>query len=167
MRRKALAERRIDRVHVGQAPIKGVIDKIEWLDARRIRIVDYKTGRADKSLLAKPDERQPHGGVYRRQLAFYQILVERSRLFSETIDSCMIQWLDPTKDRRFEQREIRFETAEIRSIEALIEKVWNQIQAREFDRGCGQETCAWCALQAKGRYRPEENRIEDSLDEPR
>lgn len=167
LRRKALAEWRIDRVHVGQAPIKGVIDKIEWLDARRIRIVDYKTGNPDKTRLAKPDERQPYGGVYRRQLAFYQILIERSHMFSETIDSCMIQWLDPDKNRRLDKDEIRFEAAEIRMAEALIEKVWNKIQAREFDFGCGQDTCSWCALQAQGRYRPEEERLEDGLDEPR
>ena len=165
--RKAVAERRIDRAHVGQAPVKGVIGKIEWLDSRRIRIVDYKTERPDASKLAAPNDLQPYGGEYRRQLAFYQILLERSRIFPEAVESCVIQWLDPDKNRRFAKAEICFEATEIQAIEALIETVWEKIQAREFDTGCGREGCVWCALQATGRYYPEDERAEEGLDDPR
>ncbi len=145
-RRRAIVERRIDRVELGGVPLTGAIDKIEWLDNGTIRIVDYKTGAPDPKKTAPPDEKQPHGGDYWRQLAFYKILLENARIYPEPVGKTAISWLEPDKRGAFPVAEVAFSGEEIRFMENLIREVYSKIQNRNFDTGCGKEDCSWCRM---------------------
>jgi len=57
-------------------PIKGVIDRLNFIDTERATITDYKTGSQTSRKLQKPTLKEPHGGIYWRQLIFYKILYE-------------------------------------------------------------------------------------------
>lgn len=46
-RKRAIVERRVDKVEYEGVPLSGVLDKIEWLETKGLRIVDYKTGTPD------------------------------------------------------------------------------------------------------------------------
>jgi len=63
-KKRAVVERRINHVELDGVPVSGVLDKIEWLDGGKIRIVDFKTGTPDTSKTAPPDEKNPLGGPY-------------------------------------------------------------------------------------------------------
>jgi len=136
-----------DRVELDGIPMKGIIDKIEWLDQGTLRLVDYKTGTPDLKKVAPPTEDQPLGGEYWRQLAFYQILLEQAHLYPEAVDKTAISWLEPDKRGTFLFIEIRYSPEELRFVEGLIRDVYEKIQQRTFDRGCGKKECPWCQMQ--------------------
>lgn len=166
-RKRAIVERRVDRVEVRGVPIAGVLDKIEWLDQGILRIVDYKTGNPEPKKTAAPNENQAYGGEYWRQLAFYQILLDSARLYPESVGRTAIFWLSPDKRGAFPITEISFTKEEIQFVEGLMVEVYSKIQARSFDTGCGQKDCPWCQMQAERRapegfYRVEEEDLDDA-----
>ena len=146
-RKRAIAERRVDRVELDGIPLTGILDKIEWLDGGLLRIVDYKTGTPDPKKTAAPTESQALGGDYWRQLAFYQILLDKARLYPETVGKTAISWIAPDKRGAFPITEISFSQEELHFVEALIREVYEKIQARAFDTGCGKKDCSWCQMQ--------------------
>jgi DNA helicase II / ATP-dependent DNA helicase PcrA len=165
-RRRAIVERRVDRVEIEGVPITGVIDKIEWLDNGAIRIVDYKTGAPDPKKTTPPDERQPYGGDYWRQLAFYKILLENARIYPESVGKTAISWLEPDKRGAFPVAEISFTGEEIHVMEQLIREVYGKIRNREFTVGCGKDDCDWCRIHrdrtvSEGLGRREEEGLDD------
>jgi DNA helicase-2/ATP-dependent DNA helicase PcrA len=122
------------------------LDKIEWLDGGSLRVVDYKTGTPDPKKTAPPDAKQPLGGEYWRQLAFYKILLENARIYPEKVEKVAISWLEPDRRGAFPIVEISFSNEEIRLVEGLVGEVFEKIQQRQFDTGCGKEDCAWCRM---------------------
>jgi DNA helicase II / ATP-dependent DNA helicase PcrA len=165
-RKRAIVERRVDRVEVNGVPMAGVLDKIEWLDGHQMRIVDFKTGQPDPKKTAAPDEKQPYGGDYWRQLAFYQLLLENARIYPEKVGKTAIAWLEPDKKGHFPITEIQFTQQELAQVAEMIRSVYAKIQAREFTTGCGKPDCDWCNIHRErrlGEAMPED--MEEGLDD--
>lgn len=165
-RRRSIVERRIDRVELDGVPLTGVIDKIEWFDNGTIRIVDYKTGAPDLKKTAPPDEKQPYGGDYWRQLAFYKILLENARIYPESVGKTAVSWLEPDKRGVFPVVEINFTGEEIHLVEQIIREVYGKIRNREFTVGCGKDDCDWCRIHrdrtvVEGLRKGEEEGLDD------
>ena len=150
-RRRAVVERRIDRVEIHGVPINGVIDKIEWLDGGTLRLTDYKTGKPDNKKIQPPSETQPYGGDYWRQLAFYQILMKNAKMFIETVSENTIGWLEPDAKGRFQVGKITYRSTDIEQVEQWIVETFQRIKNRDFTRGCGQKDCVWCAMHQKNQ----------------
>lgn len=144
--RRAVVERRIDRVELDGIPLTGVLDKIEWLHNGTIRVIDYKTGAPNSAKLAPPSEKQPEGGEYWRQLAFYKLLLENARLYAEPVGAGAIAWLEPDKKGALTLAELRFSADDMHLVESLVKTSWAKIQERQFDTGCGQDDCSWCRM---------------------
>jgi len=145
-RKRAIAERNIDHVEINGVPMAGVLDKIEWLDGAKLRIVDYKTGTPDLKKTEPPSENQPYGGEYWRQLAFYQLLLEHARIYPETVGKTAISWLAPDKRGAFPMTEVGFSGEELQGVADLIQEVYKKILDRNFDTGCGKKDCIWCQM---------------------
>ncbi|MEL6925873.1 MAG: PD-(D/E)XK nuclease family protein [Bacteroidota bacterium] len=143
-------------VEVEGVPIKGVIDKIEYLPKEQVRLVDYKTGSLDNSKVARPSEKNPLGGNYWRQLAFYKILFENHRDTLQTVRSAAISYLEPDTKGRFPEKEMRFSPKDVALVTGMIKTAYTKIKAHEFDWGCGEKHCVWCNF-------AQENVIVDSL----
>ncbi len=165
---RAMAERRIDRVHLNGIPLSGVIDRIEWLDNNTIRLVDFKTGTPDLSKAAPPSEQQPYGGEYWRQMAFYSLLLKNSPLFAEPVRQAVVQWLEPDRTCTLPRVVLEFQAQDLAFMEKIIADAWASIQAATFDRGCQQSHCPWCQLHGYSALVLQEiNRDADtSLDDP-
>jgi DNA helicase-2/ATP-dependent DNA helicase PcrA len=165
-RKRVIVERRIERVEWEGVPLTGILDKIEWLDGGVLRIVDYKTGTPDPKKTAAPSDAQPFGGDYWRQLAFYTLLLERSKLYPEKVEKTAIAWLEPDKRGTFPITELQFSEAQLHMTGAWIKTVYERIQARDFNTGCGKPDCPWCQMHRdrdailSGRY------AEEGLDDP-
>lgn len=165
-RKRAIVERRIAQVEMQGIPMAGVLDKIEWLDSGKLRIVDYKTGAPDGKKTAEPNEQQPYGGDYWRQLAFYQILLENAKIYPERVEKTAIAWLEADKRGAFPITEISFSKPDIEFVENLIRETYSKIQHREFQTGCGKSDCAWCKMHLDRRLDSELLRDqEDGLDD--
>lgn len=165
-RKRAIVERRVDRVELDGVPLSGVLDKIEWLDNGTLRIVDYKTGTPEPKKTAAPDEKQPQGGDYWRQLAFYKILLENARIYPEPVGKTAVSWLEPDKRGAFPITEVTFSAEDIHFVENLIRDTWANISAARFTPGCGREDCAWCRMHRRNEV-PEDGfeRVEEGLDD--
>ena len=145
--------------------LKGVVDKIEWLESGQLKVVDYKTGRPDPSKLNPPGEKRPEGGPFWRQLVFYKILIEHSGLFEESVQTAALEWLEPDKQGGFRTDELEFTAHDIDFVKNLIKTVYQTIKNKEFHTGCGKEDCEWCELIKNRtlpmRFSPPETELDD------
>jgi DNA helicase II / ATP-dependent DNA helicase PcrA len=165
-RKRARAELHVPDVLLANgARIKGTLDRIEYLDDGSIRIVDYKTGLPDPKKTAAPDEKQPNGGPYWRQLAFYKILLEASPFVTESVSQAVIGWVEPDKKGSFQYHNASLESKHMQAMDALILEVWTRIQERDFATGCGAKDCVWCQMLTTRSLEPYRDRPEDELDE--
>ena len=157
-------ERRINNVVYNGVPLKGMIDKIEF-DGYNVNVVDYKTGTPDMKKTAAPDEKQPFGGEYWRQLAFYTILLETAHIYPEKVGKTAISWLEPDKRGAFPVVEIAFSGAELQAMKDTIKTVWNRIQDRDFNTGCGKDDCIWCTMHRTRVFAEGSRGEEEGLDD--
>jgi len=75
-----MCEFSINNIEMDGIPLNGKLDKLEF-DKFDVNVVDYKTGSVKNGLakLKGPDEKNPLGGEYWRQLYFYKILMDEIR----------------------------------------------------------------------------------------
>lgn len=164
-RKRVIVERRVDRVELDGVPLTGILDKIEWLDNNTLRIVDYKTGAPDPKKTAPPDEKQPYGGEYWRQMAFYRILLEEARIYPEPVGKTAVLWLEPDKKGTFPIHEIHFSALDTDMVRGMIRDTWNSIQSRAFAKGCGKEDCGWCRMHRDQTLTEMRSKEEEGLDD--
>ena len=145
--RRAVVERQIERAMMEDIPLTGTVDKIEWLENGHVRVTDYKTGKLERNKISPPNENQPLGGDYWRQLVFYKILLESAQAFSEPILHGAIIGLEPNNKDVFPVFELELRAADVQVVREQIRQTWQQIQERRFDTGCGRPDCSWCRLQ--------------------
>jgi DNA helicase-2/ATP-dependent DNA helicase PcrA len=144
-RKRAVVERRIDRVELDGVPLTGVLDKIEWQD-NHLWVVDYKTGTPDSKKVAAPNTTEPLGGEFWRQLVFYKILLEEARIYPEQVGGSVIAWLEPDKKGNFVQSEVAISGEQVFWMQQLIKETYQKIQDHAFTEGCGKEDCVWCKM---------------------
>ncbi|MBK6901666.1 MAG: ATP-dependent helicase [Saprospirales bacterium] len=137
-------ELNLRQVELGGVPIQGKLDKVEYLDAVHVRLVDYKTGKPDEKKWKGPGKKEPTGSLYWRQMAFYQLLFHASREGSHLVQSTVLSFVDPDEKGRFVDREIVFEPDELALMTRLIVETYDHIMKLEFYHGCGERDCAWC-----------------------
>lgn len=162
--RKAVVERRIDRVEIDGVPVTGVLDKIEWTDTG-LRIVDYKTGFPNPGLASPPDAEQPFGGPYWRQLAFYQILLENAGFFTEPVEKLLISWVETDKKQQFPKAEFAITSEHRVLMRELVKSSYNKILNKEFTTGCGEADCVWCKMFRERSVEGVRGREEEGLDD--
>ncbi len=138
-------ERNISNVLVDGIPIKGKLDKLEF-DGKRVNVVDYKTGDPDKAIskLKGPSDKDPIGGDYWRQAAFYKVLVDEYQLKDWKVESVEFDFVEPDKKKNYRRERIPITDDDTRQLKDQIRLVWDKIQARDFYTGCGKEDCHWC-----------------------
>lgn len=164
-KKRAVVERRINHAEINGVSVSGVLDKIEWLDGGKIRIVDFKTGTPDSSKTAPPDEHNPLGGSYWRQLAFYQLLLESAGVYPETVEKTAIIWLEPDKRGTFPVSELSFSPQDLNFVKDLVQQTSDNILSGNFDTGCGQPDCTWCKMHFQRSWTGEGRDAESDLDE--
>jgi DNA helicase II / ATP-dependent DNA helicase PcrA len=137
-------ERNIRNVVVQGVPLKGKLDKLEF-DGKNVNIVDYKTGDPEKSRakLRPPSERDPNGGDYWRQAAFYKILADKNDSGWQIL-STEFDFVEPDKKKNYRKEKIVVTPSDIEAVTQQIVTVWQKIQNRDFYTGCGKEDCHWC-----------------------
>ncbi len=90
----AVTERSIKNVEVEGVPIKGNLDKVEFV-GKQVTVVDYKTGKLKyaKDKLLRPTTDQPNGGDYWRQAVFYKILIDSDHALDWEVVSTIFEFV--------------------------------------------------------------------------
>ncbi|MCH2044336.1 MAG: ATP-dependent helicase [Saprospiraceae bacterium] len=142
-----LTEKQLRNIEVDGVPITGTIDKIIFYSnqqAKRVHLVDYKTGKLKERRLRPPTPANPEGGNYWRQLVFYKILLENSRITPYTAQTAAIDYLTPDEQGSFPLKQIRITPRDTSIVRKLIQDTYQNIKNFEFEIGCGRPSCKWC-----------------------
>jgi DNA helicase-2/ATP-dependent DNA helicase PcrA len=144
-------ERSIRNVMVEGVPLKGKLDKLEF-DGNNINVVDYKTGNYDtakkiKKTFDAPNEKNENGGDYWRQAVFYKILIDNNTTNPNwNAVSAEFDFIEPDEKKKYQKEKLTISTSDITTVKEQIKTTWQQIQNKEFYKGCGKEDCRWCSF---------------------
>ena len=140
-----LVELNIRGVLVDGVPVKGKIDKLEFI-GKDVNVVDYKTGNVEyaKPKLLAPNDKQPNGGDYWRQAVFYKLLLDNYDLKNWNAVSAEFDFIEPDNKNNFHKKKIVIEPADLTTVKHQLTDAWDKIQNKEFYTGCGKPECHWC-----------------------
>jgi DNA helicase-2/ATP-dependent DNA helicase PcrA len=140
----AVTERSIKNVEVEGVPIKGNLDKVEFV-GKQVTVVDYKTGKLKnaKDKLLRPTDDKPNGGDYWRQAVFYKILIDNDRALDWEVVSTIFEFVEPVNDE-YHQEKIVITPDDTFAVTEQITSVYRKIMSHDFNTGCGKKECDWC-----------------------
>lgn len=130
-------------VIVDGIPLVGRIDKIEILDEKNVRVVDFKTSNPDNKY-----EEMKKGGEYHRQILFYKLLCDNAPNFNYKMISGILDFLQPSKRKNdYVRAEVDLNEEDLNELKILIKDVYQDIKSLRFLTSeemnyCGE--CEWC-----------------------
>lgn len=139
-------EYKVPRYMLDGVPVTGKIDKIE-LNGNSCKVIDYKTGDPDRSatqLTAPPNEKEPDGGDYWRQMVFYKLLLENYEEKNWTVTTGVFDFVQKNKSGDYKHITVPVYTQDEEIVRTQIKHSYTRIMNHEFNKGCGKETCHWC-----------------------
>ena len=155
-------EYKVPRYMLDGVPVTGKIDKIE-INGDSCRVIDYKTGDPDKSaapLTAPPNEKEPDGGDYWRQMVFYKLLLEHYEEKQWKVTTGIFDFVQKNKNGEYKLITVPVFPQDEETVRLQIKHSYARIMNHEFDRGCGKETCHWCNFARRYELiRPENDQL--------
>lgn len=127
----------------GMYPINGIIDKLEF-DGDTIRVVDYKTGSAQRGV-----EELEVGKDYWRQAAYYNLLLQISPDIDTTNKKIETQYIfldDENSGKGYSIRTISIGEEDTKAVEAQIHEMYHKMRAANFTYSCHRDDCDFCRL---------------------
>ena len=145
-------EYKVNRFVLDGVPVTAKIDKIE-IDGDKCVVVDYKTGDPDKSATAytaPPNDKDPNGGDYWRQMVFYKLLLENNEERKWQVALGKFDYVQKgTKSGEYKQITVPVFPQDEQVVMAQLKSSYASIMNHEFDKGCGKEDCRWCNFAKK------------------
>lgn len=123
--------------------INGIIDKLEF-DNDLIRVVDYKTGSAQRGV-----EELAVGHDYWRQAVFYNLLLENSSEIDTTGKKIETQYIfldDDGAKEGYSTHTVKVTKQDLDLVFAQIQDFWDKVDVADFTAGCGKNDCDYCRL---------------------
>ena len=123
--------------------INGIIDKLEF-DNDLIRVVDYKTGSAQRGI-----EELAVGRDYWRQAVFYIILLENSSEIDTTGKRIETQYIfldDDDAKEGYSIHTVNVTKEDMDLVLTQIQEFWDKVNVADFTGGCGKDDCDYCRL---------------------
>jgi DNA helicase-2/ATP-dependent DNA helicase PcrA len=137
-------------------PLTGMADKVELLSPQSAVLVDFKTGNPDRGRkkLVRPDTEATEadsfesrmGGDYWRQLVFYKLLTELDPHFSATMEYGEVDFIE-AEEEEGSSLKLYVTEEDTEQLKTQIRQAAAGIQNKEFDKGCGEKECRWCAFE--------------------
>lgn len=143
-----LSEFKIDGIEITpDIKINGKIDKIEILDSSNdVNVVDYKTGKP-KTRNVVAGKTASSDGNYKRQLVFYNLLLNKFSDGKYKMISGDIDFVEPDDKGKFKKEAFIINKEEVEELEELIKKTGNEIMSLGFwDKTCDDKDCHYCPL---------------------
>jgi len=127
--------------------IRGKIDKIEILDmSNNVNVVDYKTGQT-KSRNEIEGNTKNSKGNYKRQLVFYNLLLNNFKNGKYKMKTGEIDFIEPNKSGIYKKEKFEISSDEVINIKEQIKKAAKEIIDLAFwDKTCDDPNCYYCSL---------------------
>lgn len=123
-------------------PISGKLDRLNIYDGY-ITVTDYKTGRYDTQKLKNPDEKNPEGGDYWRQIMFYKLLLDADKRNNYVLKNGIMDFIEKDKDQ-YRRKDFSISTQETEFVGDQLVQAYKDIKNHVFTPGCEDEKCRWC-----------------------
>lgn len=123
--------------------INGIIDKLEF-DNDLIRVVDYKTGSAQRGI-----EELEVGHDYWRQAVFYNLLLENSSEIDTTGKKIETQYIfldDDSAKEGYSTHTVKVTKQDLDIVFTQIQEFWDKVNEADFTDSCGKNDCDYCRL---------------------
>lgn len=123
--------------------INGIIDKLEF-DDDLIRVVDYKTGSAQRGV-----EELAVGRDYWRQAVFYNILLENFSEIDTTGKRIETQYIfldDDDAKEGYSIHTVNVTKEDMDIVRTQIQEFYDKVNVADFTGGCGKDDCDYCRL---------------------
>ncbi|MDD4201492.1 MAG: ATP-dependent DNA helicase [Candidatus Pacebacteria bacterium] len=127
--------------------LSGKIDKIEFLDSKgNVNVVDYKTGKPRSKNYIEGKTENSDGNI-KRQLIFYNLLLDKYKKGKYKMASGEIDFIEPNERNFYKKEKIEIRKEEKKEMEEMIKKTAKEILSLSFlNKGCKKEDCYWCKL---------------------
>lgn len=129
---------------VGPAKINGKLDLVDINKTKNTMVItDYKTGSPSSSWKGKDDDEKIKLSNYKRQLMFYQLLVEGSRDYRKyAIEKSVLQFIEPSRSNNIYKLESNFSKQELDEFKLLVVAVWKHIISLDMPDTSGYQLSA-------------------------
>lgn len=149
--REVMIEFPVRCVEVEGVQIGGKLDKVELLGGDNVAVTDYKTGRAksrneiEGNLPAGRQGTKKKRGDIKRQLVFYQLLLDHYNDGQYKMQKGIIEFLEPTDSGKIKIEEFEITSDEVEELKGAIKRVADEITNLKFwDKTCEDKDCKWC-----------------------
>jgi len=143
-------EKRIEGVALADGTsINGKLDRMEFLDEDigergAVRVLDYKTGKP-KTRNDIEGKTKSGDGNYKRQLAFYKLLIDKEGKYE--MAAGIIQFVEPDDRGKLHREEFEITGGEVAGLEHQVLEVAQEIRDLAFwNAGCNEKNCKYCEL---------------------
>jgi DNA helicase-2/ATP-dependent DNA helicase PcrA len=140
-------EYKVSRYMLDGVPVTGKIDKIECHEDGCV-VVDYKSGDPDRSAgtyTNGPNEKDPNGGDYWRQMVFYKLLLENNPDKTFKFKTGIFDYIEKgKKTNQYKRVEVHVFATDEEIVRKQLKDAYVRIMNHDFDKGCGEEDCNWC-----------------------
>ena len=125
-------------------PLSGKADRIDLTskEDKRVRFVDYKTGKVRTRGEIEGTTKNSDGG-YKRQLIFYHLLAELDKSFDYQIVQTELDFVEP-KNGEFKRERFNITPEEVMDLKQVIRDSMAQIRAMDFSRTTDLTPCGRC-----------------------
>ncbi len=161
----AVTEYNMRNIEVEGIPINGKLDKLEF-NGREVNVVDYKTGKVKdgRKKLSPPNDKNPLGEDYWRQIVFYQILMDNQRLKKWEMVSGEIDFIEADDEagapaNEFVKIKIAVTREDVKNVMGQIKSAYSNIMDHNFSEGCNDKNCRWCNF-VKNHYITDETSLD-------
>ena len=129
--------------------LTGKLDKIEFIDdAGGVNVIDYKTGKPKSRNVIEGNTKDSDGGM-KRQIIFYNVLLNRYKNGKHKMKSGEIDFVEPNERGIYKKEVFKVEEEEVKELEELIKKTSNEIQNLVFwELYCDNKECEFCRLRS-------------------
>jgi len=145
-------EYRIPRYMLNNIPVTGKIDKMEFEQGECI-VVDYKTGNPDNAanaFISGPNEKDPLGGDYWRQMVFYKLIIDNYPNQPWKVKAGRFEYIEKSKKENiYKQFYIPIYVQDETIVLQQLKDAYTGIMNHDFNKGCGKEDCHWCNFAKK------------------
>lgn len=142
----------IDIPGIVRLKLRGALDKVEFITEREVNVVDYKTGKP-KSRNVIEGKTKSSNGDYKRQLVFYNLLLNLYDDGKFNMTSGEIDFVEPDEKGRYHKESFNITPEELDELKGTITKVSQEILALSFwDTTCPDKKCDYCKLSEQLRY---------------
>ena len=150
-----LTEFSVSGTEIDGIPIKGRMDRVEFLSNGKARVIDFKTGKV-KTMGQIAGETKDSNGDIKRQIIFYKLLLQQYKDKKYIFDYGRIDFVEPDNKGEYHREDLCPDDNDVKRLIEEIKFVYDEVINLKFwNRRCSNKDCEYCKMRDLGKKEPE------------